>query len=176
MNLASRQLMDELSLSTDSVTRVKLIGGLLEQGVDTTTIASRSKIPGYMIRHYARITRKLVPEVMALFVQRKISFSLARAIASLPTKQQEKSARDSISKKISVHKFRANTSGNQDKQLVRDLERMADRFSEITGLHITIKSDANNPKAGNWIIRYESLDMFDAISEKFLGKSSLEDF
>ncbi len=176
MNPVSRQLMNELTLTTDSVTRVKLIGELLDQGVDTATIASNSKIPGYMIRHYARITRKLVPEVMGLFEQRKISFSLARAIASLPAKQQEKSARDSIAKRISVHQFRVRNSGNQDKQLVRDLERMADRFSELCGLQIHIKADTHNPKAGNWIIRYENLDMFDAISEKLLGQIQDEDF
>lgn len=176
MNSSENQLLLGLQTTTDNVARVKLIGDLLEHGIDTATIATKTKIPGYMIRHYARITRKLVPEVMELFSQRKISFSLARAIASLPPKQQEKSARDSIAKKISVHKFRANTSGNQDKQLVRDLERMSDRFSEITGLQITIKADTNNPKAGNWIIRYESLDMFDTITEKLLGKSSLEDY
>ncbi len=176
MNSSENQLLLGLQTTTDNVARVKLIGDLLEHGIDTATIATKTKIPGYMIRHYARIIRKLVPEVMELFSQRKISFSLARAIASLPPKQQEKSARDSIAKKISVHKFRANTSGNQDKQLVRDLERMSDRFSEITGLQITIKADTNNPKAGNWIIRYESLDMFDTITEKFLGKSSLEDY
>lgn len=168
--------ISSLMATTDSIERLKWIGQLVDDGMSTATIARESKMADYLVRHYARVHRKLVPEVMYLFEQGKISFSMARAIASLPAKQQEKSARDSIAKKISVHSFRANAGGNSDKQLVRDLERLADQYSELTGLHIVIMPDTHNPKAGSWVIRYESLDMFDAITEKLLGKSFNDDF
>lgn len=168
--------VNSLRATTDSIERLKWIGQLVDEGFSTATIAHESKLADYLVRHYARVHRKLVPECRQLFDQGKLTFSLARAIASLPPRQQEKSARDSIAKKISVHQFRANSGGNTDKQLVRDLERLADQYSELTGLHIVIMPDTHNPKAGSWVIRYESLDMFDAITEKLLGKSLDEDF
>lgn len=168
--------VNSLMATTDSIERLKWIGQLVDEGVSTSTIARESKLADYLVRHYARVHRKLVPDVIRLFGQGKISFSLARAIASLPATQQEKSARDSIAKKISVHSFRANAGGNADKQLVRDLERLADQYSELSGLHIIIMPDTHNPKAGSWVIRYESLDMFDTITEKLLGKAFREDY
>lgn len=156
--------------SRDFYTMSQIVGELVDDGFKCSTIAKETNIPDYQIRHLDRIYRRLVPEVSYLLKTGKITFSMARTIASMETKSQERLARESIAKHISVHQFRATKMGNPDRRLIKDLEKLGDQYSEITGLDIKIKPDTRNANAGNWIIHYHDLDMFDTIAEKLVGK------
>jgi hypothetical protein len=176
MNPSVDQTLQELKSALTAKQRVLLVGKLFELGVPNRVIEKITKIKGYQIRHYLRVHQKLSPEAMVLFQSDKISFSLARAIASLPLKQQEKAARNAIAKRTSVARFRSGLKGNADRKLNAGLERLGDQYSALSGLDITIKADKENPKAGEWKIRYTDLDMFDTIADTFLKGKRLEDF
>lgn len=176
MNPRVDQALQELKDASTAKQRVLLIGKLFELGVPNRSIEKITKIKDYQIRHYLRVYQKLAPEVMSLFQAGKVSFSLTKAIASLPIKQQEKAARDAIAKKISVNRFRNKLKGNNDSKLTAELERLGDRYSGLSGLDITIKADKNNPAAGVWMIRYTNLEMFDVIEDTLLDGKQLEDF
>lgn len=164
-----KQLGDHFA-SQDYYAMSQTVGELVDDGYKCSAIAKETHIPDYQIRHLDRVYRKLVPEVSYLLKLGKITFSMARSIASLDAKSQERLARESIAKHISVHQFRATKMGNPDRRLIKDLEKLGDQYSEITGLDIQIKADSRNAKAGHWMIRYHDLDMFDTIAEKLAGK------
>lgn len=149
--------------------RARLMKELVSLGVKTAVIAKRIGMADYQVRHHVRVARKLVPAVMHLLEQEKISLSLARAIASLPEAQQEGAARTAVAKSTSVSRFRAEACNNTDKRLVVDLERLANEYSERSGLNIQIKPDKENNKSGTWIIRYHSLDDFDVLTQRLVG-------
>lgn len=170
------ELMNQLATANSASEKVSLIGQLHDMEVSNRQIQKATKIPDYQIRHYLRVHQKLTPEVMKLFRTGKISFSLARAIASLAPAKQEKTARDAIAKRMSVNKLRQKMKGNSDRQLTAELERLSDQYSALSGLDITIKADTNNPKAGTWAIRYTDLDMFDVIADALLQGKQREAF
>lgn len=176
MDLEIETTLQALKQASTAKQRVLLIGKLSTMGVANRTIEKATHLRDYQIRHYLRVFQKLSPEVMALFTSDKLSFSLARAIASLPLKQQEKAARNAIAKRTSVTRFRSGLKGNTDQQLNAELERLGDRYSALSGLNIAIKADRENPKAGVWMIRYTNLDMFDAIAEIILQGKHKEDY
>ena len=154
MELEIENTLQLLKLAGTAKERVMLIGKLSAMGVSNRAMVKATRIKDYQVRHYLRVHQKLSAEVMSLFQSDKISFSLARAIASLPLKQQEKAARDAIAKQTSVTRFRSGLKGNTDKKLNAELERLGDQYSALSGLDITIKADRENPKAVVCIIRY----------------------
>jgi len=154
----------------DSVKMDEVIAELEELGIKARSIATEGGLKGYEIRHYRRVSNCCIPEVLDLFFKAKISFSLAKVIASIPRDKQEKTARDAIAKKISVHTLRAKLAHNENNRLNNDLAKMANKYSEITGLDICIHAATKNPKAGYWKIKYEDLDMFDIITDRIIGK------
>lgn len=169
-------MLAQLDLETNPARRARLILELKNRNIKTHIITKESRIPSAQIRHYYRVAKKLQPSVMDLLEARKISFSLARAIASLPEKNQERAARDALAKRTSVASFRSKLKGNDDQALLRELERLSQQCSEVSGLDIQIKPDKNNAKAGHWVIRYSDLDMFDCVANKLIGKGKLNDF
>ena len=165
------QLLTELKSTQEHHARIVIIEKLKERNVSNKVIAKESGIRDYQLRHYERVSRELDPPVMALLENGSITYSLAKAIASLPKPEQEKATRSAIAKKISVHKFRESRNINSDRRLNVDLERLADSYSEISGFDIKIKADVANSKAGVWIVSYHDLDMFDAIVGKLVGRN-----
>ncbi|QEY15923.1 hypothetical protein D0C16_08030 [Cellvibrio sp. KY-GH-1] len=166
----------QLKQSNDCRVKVNLIGQLADAGIKNTIISKETEIRDYQVRHYLRVYRNLVPEVMSLFQAGRITFSMARAIASLDEKKQEKAARDTIAKGTSVNGFRNKLKDSTDKKLTAELERQSELYSGISGLDITIKPDKHNPKAGVWLIRYADLDMYDVIADRIGNGKTLDDF
>lgn len=163
-------IFDQLLSCASNGQRARLMKELVSLGVKTAVIAKRLDIADYQVRHFVRVARRLVPEVMQLLDNDKISMSLARAIASLPDAQQENAARNALAKRTSVSRFRAEVFVNSDQRLVTDLERLADTYSEQSGFALQIKPDRDNSNSGSWIIRYHSLDDFDELTRRFVGK------
>lgn len=164
------QLLGQLNQETNTAKRAQLILDLKSRHVATHLIAKYTQLTAPQIRHYHRVARKLHPDVMQLLDEGKISFSLARALASLAPSKQERAARDALARGISVATFRSKLKDNDDYALRRELERLSQHCSDMSGLDIHIKADKNNAKAGYWMIRYSDLDMFDSIVNKFVGK------
>lgn len=169
-------LITRLKQTSATIERFSIIGELLEDGMNSASIARHSGQPDYSIRHHSRMHKKLVKPVKDLFLSGRLTFSMARALAGMPEKEQENAARKAIAKHISVQKFRSSMNLNDDTQLLRELDRLADQLSIQSGLDIKILADKNNVHAGNWMIRYTDLTMFETISEKITGKRSLDDF
>lgn len=176
MNLYREKLFNQLKKTVLVTEQYQLIAELLDEGLKAAEISKKSNLQDYTVRHHARLHRKLIQSVKDLFLSEKITFSLARAIAGLPEKQQEAAARKALAKHTSVQAFRSALQQNDDKQLVRELERLSDQLSSLSGLDIQIAADKGNSHAGRWIIRYTDLSMFDTISEKIIGKHSPDEF
>ena len=176
MGLSSQKLIQQLKNENDVVGQFQLIIELLDEGFRPAEIARQAGLKDYTVRHLARLHTKLNESVKDLFLSRKITFSLARAIAGLPARQQESAARKAMSQHVSVQSFRNSLKQNDDAKLVREMERLSERLSAMTGLEISIQPDKRNAQAGNCVIRYADLTMFDVIVEKFIGERSLEDY
>lgn len=176
MNVYNEKLLNQLSKAVLVTEQHQLIAELLDEGLKAADISKKSKLQDYTVRHHARMHRKLTQSVKDLFLSEKITFSLARAIAGLPEEQQEAAARKALAKHTSVQNFRSSLRQNDDQQLVRELERLSEKLSSISGLDIQIAADKGNSRAGRWIIRYTDLSMFDTITEKIIGKRSLDEF
>lgn len=167
-----KSLLAQLTAATDHVTRAKLIADLEERNVKPSVIQIQGSIADYELRHYRRVNTKLITEVYSFFSLGKISFSLAKVLASAPQEKQEDLAREAIAKRLSVSTLRNKITGNHSAKFLRDMERLSDRYSEETGFDIRIIPDPKNSKAGHWVISYHNLDMFDAITEKLVGMES----
>lgn len=176
MSLYSQKLIQQLKLESDVIAQNQLIVELIEEGLRPAEIARQAGLKDYTVRHHSRLHAKLNDSVKDLFIARKITFSLARAIAGLPSKQQEAITRKAIAKHVSVQSFRLSLRQHDDAALVREMERLSERLSDITGLGISIQPDRHNAQAGNCVIRYADLTMFDVIVEKLIGNRSLEDY
>lgn len=176
MGLYQQKLLGQLKQSSLVTEQYRLIAELLHEGLKASEIAKKSTLSDYTVRHHARLHRKLTQSVKDLFLSEKFTFSLARAIAGLPEEQQEAAARKALAKHTSVKNFRSSLRQNDDQQLVRELERLSDQLSSLSGLDIQITADKGNSRAGRWIIRYTDLSMFDTITEKIIGKRSLDEF
>lgn len=176
MNLYSQKLIWQLKNENDVVGQFQLIVELLDEGFRPAEIARQTDLKDYTVRHFARLHAKLNESVKELFLSRKISFSLARAIAGLPSKQQESAARKAIARNVSVQSFRKSLNENDDAGLLREMERLSEQLSQLSGLDIKIQPDKHNAQAGVWVVRYADLTMFDVICERFTGSKSLEDY
>lgn len=176
MNLYSQKLIWQLKNENDVVGQFQLIVELLDEGFRPAEIARQTDLKDYTVRHFARLHAKLNESVKDLFLSRKITFSLARAIAGLPSKQQESAARKAIARNVSVQSFRKSLNENDDAGLLREMERLSEQLSQLSGLDIKIQPDKHNAQAGVWIVRYADLTMFDVICERFTGSKSLEDY
>lgn len=176
MNHYQEKLIVNLKQASHGIEQYQLIAALLDEGLKASEISKKSNMQDYTVRHHARLHRKLAQSVKDLFLSGKISFSLARAIAGLPSKQQEAFARKAIAKHISVQSFRQSLKANDDAGLLREMERLSEQLSQLSGLDIKIQPDKHNAQAGVWVVRYADLTMFDVICERFTGKKSLEDY
>lgn len=176
MSLYSKKLIQQLKLDSDVIARHQLIVKLIEDGFRPAEIARLSGLKDYTVRHHSRLQEKLSDPVKELFLSHKISFSLARAIARLDPKRQEQAARKAILSGTSVSSFRQMLNENDDVKLKREMERLSEHLSQMSGLDIKIRPDKSNAQAGVWIVRYADLTMFDVICERFTGSKSLEDY
>jgi hypothetical protein len=145
----------------DTLQFLKTVGYSTDQLA--TVLASRD----YMVRHYTRVSQRLDHSVKALLHRGALSFSHARAIASLPAADQEEVARSTIASGQSVARMRARLDGKgqggDDEEHTRYLELLAQKLAEQTGLMLNITSDKHNRHAGTVLIRYSDLRDFDAI-------------
>lgn len=176
MGLYSEKLFHQLKLESDVIAQYQLIVELIEEGFRPAVIARQSGLKDYTVRHHARLHVKLNESVKELLIARKINFSLARVIAGLPSKQQDAITRKAISQHVSVQSFRQSLKQHDDAALVREMDRLSERLSGITGMDVRIQPDKRNAQAGNCVIRYADLAMFDVIVEKLIGNRSLEDY
>jgi hypothetical protein len=176
MGLYQENLFAKLKQEESSIERFRLIAELLEDGCKPWLIARKCGLKDYTVRHYARLHRNLDESVKELFTGGKISFSLVRAIAGLPKKQQESAARKAISKHTSVQSFRSALKQTDDNQLARELIRLSDQLSSISGLAIDVVADKGSSQAGRVVIRYTDLSMFDVIMDRLTGGRSLDEF
>jgi hypothetical protein len=121
------------------------------------------------IRHYIRVSRRLISEVKYLLHTNKIKFSLAKALASLPPDQQEETARQAIMNRISVHEFRdkaKSTPRGLDHRTVEYFKRLEQTIADQTGIVIEIIPDSDNKNAGYVKMRYADLGDFDNICDR----------
>lgn len=176
MSLYAQKIIQKLKQEEDVVRQYSLIVELIEDGYRPAEIARLSGLKDYTVRHLSRLHEKLSAPVKELFLSQKISFSLARAIAGVDPKRQEQDARKAISSGTSVSTFRQMLNENDDVKLKREMERLSEQLSQMSGLDIKIRPDKNNAQAGVWVVRYANLTMFDVICERFTGKTSLEDY
>lgn len=143
---------------------------LKSTGYSTDQLARILASRGYMVRHYTRVSQKLDDTVKALLHKGSLSFSHARAIASLPAADQEEVARSTIASGRSVTRMRAKIDGkgqgDDDEEHVRYLDVLAQKLAEQTGLMLRITSDKHNRHAGTVLIRYTDLRDFDAICSR----------
>ena len=154
---------DNISLSDAQL--CEALAYLRVMKVSPADIRSATGIKEPQIRHYVRVCNKLITPVMDMLHRNKISFSLARAIASLPAAKQEDAAREAISKNTSVSDFRNDQSDNRlklDQATRRYYKMLEDLISAQTGMDLTISPDATNKNNGNINIRYVGNDMFEA--------------
>lgn len=176
MSAYAQKLIAQLKQEQDVVSKYRLVVELINEGLRPSEIARQAGLKDYTVRHLARLHAKLNESVKELLLSRKISFSLARAIAGLPSKQQESAARKAIAKHVSVQSFRKSLKENDDAGLLREMERLSEKLSQLSGLDIKIQPDKHNAQAGVWVVRYADLTMFDVICERFTGSKSLEDY
>src|SRR5690606_6605224 len=114
MSRYRENLVTRLKSTGSIIEQYELVSDLVDDGVSCVAIARQTDLPDYRVRHLARLHHKLNGEVRVLFLQGKLSFSMARAIAGLPDKQQENAARKTIAKKTSVQSFRLSQAQNND--------------------------------------------------------------
>lgn len=139
------------------------------QGLPPAELESISGLRDYTIRHYLRIAQKLSPNVKRLLHTNKLTFSMARTIASLPADKQEEEARRALHTGTSVHKLRARLSGSDaysDDESARYFARLADTIAIQSGLNVSIVPQKGNHQAGTLSLRYTDLREFDAICAK----------
>lgn len=150
---------------------------LREEGYSPTQLRKLTGLKDYTIRHYLRISKKLEPSVKDLLHKNRISFSMARAIASLPAEKQDNEARKAIMSGTSVQRLRGKLFGNDtftDEKTQHHFERLASYISEQTGLSVTIVPDKDNKHAGVMHFRYTDMRDFDAMCERL--KVNLDEF
>ncbi|MFC1337317.1 MAG: hypothetical protein G8D89_20920 [gamma proteobacterium symbiont of Clathrolucina costata] len=139
---------------------------LRSEGYRPAKLQKLTGFKDYTVRHYLRISKKLAPAVKDLLHRERITFSLARAIASLSPEEQEEEARKAVMSGTSVHRFRDKLSGDDklcDEETRRYFERLAGIIAEQTGIIVSISPDNDNKQAGTISLRYTDLRDFDAI-------------
>lgn len=167
MNKRQQHLLTKLSSLTELGEQLEVLEELVViEDIDRKIILETTHWQDYHLRHLLRLINKLCPDVRYLISQGKISFSMARAIASLPQAKQEDAARSAIAKRTSVHTFRHLQSKSGNHKLTKHLSRLSDLYSGQSGLDIEIVADKHSDTSGRWIIRYHDLDMFDSIRDK----------
>ena len=166
-NIRAEQLLKSGSLSHAEI--ADTLQFLKKNGYNSATLQMITGYKDYTIRHYLRIAKKLSPLVKGFLKQKKITFSLARAIASLPEVNQEEEARTAIMRGTSVHRFRASIGKeesfcNEDNK--RYFQNLSNVISEQIGFMVSISLDNSNSKAGKISIRYADYQDFDAICDR----------
>ncbi|MCG7883730.1 MAG: hypothetical protein AB2669_07190 [Candidatus Thiodiazotropha endolucinida] len=139
---------------------------LREEGYKPAKLQKITGYRDYTIRHYLRISKKLVPPVKELLHKNRLKFSMARAIASLPPESQEDEARKALMTATSVHRLRSKLSGDDkfcDEETARYFERLSMKIAEQTGLVVEIKPDKDSKHSGTMSFRYTDLRDFDSI-------------
>jgi len=142
---------------------------LRERGYSPMTLQKLTGFKDYTIRHYLRISKKLTRPVKELLHNERITFSLARSVASLPTEKQEEAARRAIMMGVSVHRFRDQLLENEkfsDKETELYFQRLAMILQEKTGFNMSIVPDKFNKQAGTISVRYSDLRDFDSICSR----------
>jgi len=142
---------------------------LRENKYSPSMLQSLTGFKDYKVRHYLRVSKKLAGPVKELLHKKSITFSLARAIASLSPEEQEEEARKAIMVGTSVHRFRNKLSGEEtfcDKDTERYLERVAVIIAEQTGFMVSLSQEKGNKQAGSITLRYTDLEDFDSICSR----------
>ncbi|PVZ64457.1 hypothetical protein [Pelagibaculum spongiae] len=149
---------------------------LSQQKFSSLQLAQITGIKDYKIRHYIRIARKLVPEVKLLLYKGKITFSMARVLASIKDEEQEDQARKALRLGTSVQRFRDKVKKGPEFENQKDKEyftSLAAKLSEQAGFPIKIIPDKNNKNSGIFSIQFSDLTGFDAICHRM--KLNIED-
>lgn len=139
---------------------------LRENGYSPAKLQKISGCRDYTVRHYLRLSKKLIPAVKEMLHKKRISFSMARTIASLSEDEQEQEARKVLMYRTSVHRLRDKLSGSEkilDERTLRYYESLAELFRQQTGIVLNIIPDNHNKHAGTITMRYSDLRDFDAI-------------
>lgn len=178
--LSQNQVEAELLLEDSDVAKTHAqiadtLAFLKSKNVPPAQLQSITGFKPHTVRHYIRIANKLVAPVMKLLHEGKLTFSMARAIASFPGDTQEEQARSVIQKKTSVSRFRAMNKEDSlftDDSVRKHYERVARLISEQTGLDVEILPDLNNNRNGEFKIRYVGHDSFDAVCSQLGGDLS----
>lgn len=142
---------------------------LRESGYKPARLQKITGYRDYTIRHYLRLSRKLVVPVKTLLHKNIIKLSMARAIASMPPETQEEEVRNALMMATSVHRLRSKIAGDNkfiDEETARYFERLSTIIGEQTGLVVDIVPDRENKHSGTISFRYTDLRDFDSICSR----------
>jgi hypothetical protein len=119
--------------------------------------------------HWVYVGRHLHTDVKHLLHAQKITMGHARAIARVDANKQLATAQDAIRFKRSVRDLEFLVRGADPRLSAEEIayyDRLADNISERIGHEFKVNPDADNKRAGYVTIRYESLEMFEAVCER----------
>lgn len=119
--------------------------------------------------HWVYVGRHLHVDVKPLLHAQKITMGHARAIARVDADKQLQMAQDTIRLGRSVRDLEFLVRGADPRLSAEEMayyERLAENISERIGHQFQVKPDTDNKQAGYVTIRYESLEMFEAVCDR----------
>lgn len=143
-----------------------LCGFLKDEGVRSLDVCKILDCRDYVHSHYVRIARRLIPRAKDCLHKGLLSLGHARALARLPASRQSELVDRVVRGQLSVRDIEAIARGDDRRLTAADeayYRRLSDYLSERCGHPITLLPDRDNARAGQITLRYETLDMLDAI-------------
>lgn len=141
-------------------------GYLKSEGVRSLDVCKLLQCRDYAHSHYVRIARRLLPRAKEHLHKGALSLSHARALARLPATRQHELVDRATRGQLSVRDIEAIGRGDDRRLTATDeayYRRLSDYISERCGHPMTLLPDRDNARAGQITLRYETLDMLDAI-------------
>lgn len=159
------------------------------QKTKSKEIAALMKVQPYTVRHYFRLAMQLSPEALKALHQNEISFTMARALASIDTDQQIAQLRKLKQIPISVARARARFAGENasitdivNNSVATKNSREQDTYSKQ--LSEQISEQVQHPVdvalnadlvSGSLTFRFTGLDMLDALCDRLGIRLSTEE-
>lgn len=152
-------------------------GFLRAEGVRTRAVCAALNCRNYTHSHYLQISRGLTLDLKAVLHRGGLTLGQARAIARVPPGEQHALADKAVRGRISVRSLEAVARGFDARLNAEDeayYDRLSTHIGDAIGHPVIIKPDRGDKRAGTISVRYENLDMFEAICARM--RVSLEEF
>lgn len=120
----------------------------------------------YVHSHYVRVANRLVRRGKDLLHAGRLSLGQARALTRFAAADQEKLLDKVARGRLSVRDLESLAQGEDRRLSAADeayYRRLCEFISERCGHPVALVPDRDNARAGNLTLRYENLDMLDAI-------------